>query len=228
MRDVRLAQARIVTAEEFLTPAGSRPGDGKVLDVDQELFTGLNIADDKEMGSDPFKLIQPDIRAVQLAAVIVDQVRTIVSGAGFSPQTFGIDIQGQAESGTALRVREKKTLHTTNRKRGYWRVAVEEHAENLLALNAALFGGPPPMRPRLDWPDLADDPAERAQTTSIWRGAQAMSIREAVRERNPHWDEEQVDEEVALIEDETAAKMPAMDLTPPEEGGQQEGGSVQP
>lgn len=218
MRDIRLGQARVVVPNEFLTPAGTRPGDGKTLDLDKELFTGLEIAEVETL-TDPIKLIQPDLRVEAHAATVVALVKSIVSAAGYSPQTFGLDIEGMAESGTALRIREKKTLHTTNRKRGYWKGAVEEHVENLAALNAALFGGPAMPRPLLDWPDLTDDPESRANTASIWRSAQAMSIRTAVKMRDPGLTEEEVDAEVQAITDEKAASMPVLDLPPAEDEG---------
>lgn len=217
MRDVRLAQARIVAPNEFLTPAGSRPGDGKTLDLDQELFTGVEIADLKEAGGKLIELFQPDIRHEAHAETTVKLVRDIVSSAGYSPQTYGIDIDGQAESGTALRVREKKTLATVKRKRGYWTPAIEETVENLMALDAALFSGPKAIRPRVDWPDLTDDPVERAETTGLWHNAQAVSLWERVKARNPHWDEQQIQEEVDRIEGEKKAAMPMVDLGLPED-----------
>lgn len=229
-RDFRLGQARIVTPLEFLTAAGTGPSDGRKLDVDQELFTGLNI-DEFERLSEPMKLIQPELRLADHSGAVTDLVRTIVSAAGYSPQTFGLDIVGAAESGTALRVREKKTIHTTNRKRGYWQAGVQRHSHTLLALDAVLFGGPGAMLPHLEWPELDDDPIDRAQTAGLWRSAQAMSIKEAVRYRNPQWSEDQVDEEVELIESETAAKNPmALDQADDEANppGQPKSGEPQP
>lgn len=213
MRDGRLGQARIIAPDEFLQAAGTRPGDGKTLDVDRELFTGLNIAEMEKL-TEPIKLIQPDLRTAAHLEVILELVKEIVSAGGWSPQTFGLDIDGQAESGTALRVKYKKTLNTVKLKRGYFGPAVADHTENLLAINASLFGGPAPERPRLDWPDMTDDPVEIATTTGLWHSAQAISLWERVKARNPHWDDTEVQEEVDRILEEKAAAMPVMDLPP--------------
>lgn len=217
MRDLRLGQAKLIVPDEFLTPAGLRPNEGRTLDLDRELFTGLSIAEIEKI-SDPIKLIQPDLRVEAHAETMMKLVGAIVSAAGYSPQTFGLEIEGQAESGTALRIREKKTLQTRRRKQGYWTPAIVDHVENLMALDAALFSGPAPVRPRVDWPDLTDDPAERATTTAAWHTAQAVSLWERVKARNPHWDEQQIQAEVDRIEGEKAAAMPMLDLPPTDPG----------
>lgn len=206
-RDVRLAQARVVAPLEYLTPAGTKVSDGKTLDLDTELFTGFNVADMDKLAK-PFELIQPDLRVAEHAEAVTGIVRSIVGAAGYSPQTFGLDVEGAAETGVAERIKLKKTLHTLTRKRGYWTPAVTRIVETLLALDAALFGGPGSATPDLDWPEITDDPVDRANTTLLWRQADAMSMESAIREREPRWDDDQVAEELEKIESETKAMSP--------------------
>ncbi|HEU5032673.1 MAG TPA: hypothetical protein VFV01_47675 [Spirillospora sp.] len=210
-RDFRLGQARIITPLEFLTAAGSRASDGRYLDVDTELLTGLNIAELEKL-TNPIQLFQPSLRVTEHLAAVVELVKTIVSAAGYSPQTYGIDINGSAESGTALRMRHNKTINTTQRKRGYFSAAIVRHVETLLAIDQVKFGGPGWDTPTLEWEPLDDDVVERATTTQTWRAAQAMSIKTAVKEAHPRWSEDEVDEEVALIEGEAQAANPLIGL----------------
>lgn len=111
MRDIRLGKGRIIAARELLTPTGTAPGSPRVLDYDRELFTPLEMADLSNV--DPSKLFTP----VQFAIRVDEHLRSaialteqIVGAAGYSPATFGLGIDGQAESGTARRIREAKTF----------------------------------------------------------------------------------------------------------------------
>jgi hypothetical protein len=227
MRDLRLGQARLVVPDEFLQPVGARPGSerrftgyqtpggpgsARGFDLDSELFTGLNIADLEKL-NDPIKLVQFAIRVAdheQTATALTEQ---IISTAGYSPQTFGLQIDGRAESGTALRIRENKTWRTQGRKQRYWEPNVAAIGRTLLALDRVVFGRPTPVaRPMVGWQELADDPQGTATWVNTLAQAQAASIETRVRLVQPGLDDDQVAQEVARIKAENGVGLP--DPTP--------------
>lgn len=211
MRDVRLGQARLVVPDEFLQPVGTRPGTvgaGRGFNVDNELLTGLNIADLAEL-SEPITQVQFDIRVEQHEKTAMALTEHIVSTAGYSPQTFGLRIEGRAESGTALRLRESKTFRTQGRKQRYWQPAISDVCQTLLALDRVAFGRPTPIvRPAVGWQELADDPQGTAQWVNTLAQARAASIETRVRLAQPGLDDDQIAQEVARIKDEDGAGVP--------------------
>ena len=207
MRDVRLAQARILTPRGSLDsndPDDPR-GAGASLDLDREVFTELDIPPEGMQQ----QVLQPDIRSEQLLAVATDQVKQIVSAAGYSPQTFGLDISGEAHSGTALRFREQKTYRTLGRKRRYWEGGIAHACFALLAIDQSEFGGgATPVVPDVVWPEEAMSLGELASTVQTLRLAEAISIETSVRKVNPGWDDKAVTAEVQRIMDERGSSVP--------------------
>jgi len=208
MRDVRLGQAHVFVPQEWLKAAGGRPGTQVTLDVDQELFTGLNVDDSADQKMETY---QAALRVPEHIAITLGLTERIVSAAGYSPQSFGLQIEGRAESGTSLRIREGKTTNTRQRKQRYFQTAIRQTVENLLAIDADLYAGPrlpDGERVKVDWPELARDPAEQATWIQTLRAAQAMSIENAVKAAQPDLDEDQAAEEVDRIKAETTAAVP--------------------
>lgn len=222
MRDLRLGQARLVVPDEFLTPVGGPmsgsfgghgatrgPGVARGFDLDTELMTGLNIADIKDVSGEVIKPIQFAIRVEEHERTAVALTEHIISTAGYSPQTFGLHIEGRAESGTALRIREGKTWRTQGRKQRYWAPELSAAAETLLALDRVVFGRPTPVaRPAIGWQELADDPQGTAQWVNTLAAARAASIETRVRLAQPGLDDDQVAQEVARIKEEDGLGLP--------------------
>jgi hypothetical protein len=201
MRDLRLGQARIFADTSVLRPptVGAKPGAGRGFDVDQELITEVNMTDSDEL----LKPQQFAVRVQEHQQTTVALTEAVISAAGYSPQTFGLHIEGRAESGTALRIREGKTFRTQGRKQRYWQPAVERSTEMLLALDNVVFGRPtPPARPKLTWGEIADDPEGGARWVQTLRQAHAASIRAAVQLSRPDLDDDQVEAEVSEIRTE--------------------------
>jgi hypothetical protein len=227
MRDLRLGQARLVVPDEFLQPVGARPGSerrftgyqtpggpgsARGFDLDSELFTGLNIADLEKL-TDPVKMVQFAIRVADHEQTATALTEHIISTAGYSPQTFGLQIDGRAESGTALRIRENKTWRTQGRKQRYWQSRLSDIVETLLALDRVVFDRPTPVvRPAVGWQELADDPQGTATWVNTLAQAQAASIETRVRLAQPGLDDDQVRAEVDRIKADTGVGLP--DPTP--------------
>lgn len=226
MRDLRLGQARLVVPHEFLQSTPLRSVAGLIgapqhaslagapmgFDVDTELLTGLNMQDLTDL-TDPIKLVQFAIRVAEHEQTAMALTEQIISSAGYSPQTFGLRIEGRAESGTALRIREGKTWRTQGRKQRYWAPELSAAVESLLALDRVVFSRSTPIvRPAVGWAELADDPQGTAQWVNTLAQARAASIETRVRLAQPQLDDDQVAQEVSRIKAEDGLGLP--DPTP--------------
>ena len=207
MRDIRLGKSRIVVPADALEPAvfGGGRGAGKSFDADREVFTELEV-DPQHMDITP---VQFDLRTAEHAETALHLFERIVSEAGYSPQTFGLKIEGRAESGTALRLREARTFKTMARKQRYWAPALADVCELLLVLDGAIFGrAVTAERPRVTWPEETATPQEVAQTLTLLRTAEAASTETMVRMLHADWADEAVQAEVARIQAERGASVP--------------------
>ena len=200
MRDIRLGQSRVIVAQEALQRKGR--GQGATFNVDQEVFTGLNM----EPGvGDPITPIQFLIRTTEHLETAMNLFEQTVTLAGYSKQTFGMAVDGQAESGTALRVKEGKTLRTNAKKARYWESGIEQTVENLLLIDRVILQNTDimPVRPVVNCADvIAQNPLEVGQAITLFRQAKAASIETAVRLAQPELDEQAIKEEVQRIKDE--------------------------
>ena len=206
MRDIRLAKSRLIVPAEFLrrSPADMFGENRYTYDFDEdvETLTALDIGGDGvEQKITPSQF---NIRSAEHAATFESTLRTIISMAGYSPQTFGLDIQGSAQSGTARRIMERKSLSTNAKKQSYWKKPLETFLTAVMHLDKALYGNKAlseddSVRVELKDP-IINDPAEMASAVSLMHNAQAASTEVKVRTLHPDWSKKQVDEEVQKIQ----------------------------
>lgn len=233
MRDIRLGKSRILAAQEMLDPVssgatgalkklfGRQPA--KTFDDDAEVFVGVpGMPMDSDGKPSPITPVQFAIRFAEHAATVAGLVESIISRAGYSPQTFGLNVDGQL-SGTAMRRREFRSYRTRDRKRRYARSPLERFCETLAIINHMLDEATypaPPQRPVLEWREGDQaDPKEIAEIVELYRRALAMSDEVAVAMAHPEWGPEQVAEEVArLAKAREAMTAPALDGTEPPPG----------
>jgi hypothetical protein len=215
IRDIRLAKSRIIVPKEFIDEFGA-------FDVDHEVFTQVNMEPSTAAGAMPILAQQFTIRNAEHLATALEFIERIVSNAGYSPQTYGLHIMGRAESGTALRMRENRTMMTMARKTAWWTPAIERLARHLLLIDIEVFGTKIEAMPvDVELSDLlVRDDAELANTANILKQAMAASTQERVRMIHPDWTPEEISAEVARILDEgvpaTAfAVSPAANDAPP-------------
>jgi len=200
-RDVRLAKTRILVPHDALETIRPERGSGRYFNADAEVFTELDGMSPGEMS---IVVHQPAIRAEEHEQTVLRLMESAVSRAGYSPQTFGLRIEGRADSGTALRLREGKTLQTIERKRRYWAPAVKDACAALLAVDRAVLGHPTVVEtPVLAWPEARETPQEQAQTLTLLRTAEAVSIETAVRRAQPDLDDEKLAAEVERIREDS-------------------------
>jgi len=210
-REIRLAKARGIVPEEWLERVEDGGGIGSVLrfDEDREFFVGM--AMDSSGGQTKLEMFQPAIRYQEYERTCLHYLERIISAAGYSPQSFGLHIEGRAESGTALRIRERKSLITSQKKRRFWEPAVADVLWMMLVIDREIFGNRSiePYRPNIALEDsIADSFHEVAQSVELLARAKAASTRTLVEMLHPDWDSEQVDAEVQRILQEQGMLLP--------------------
>jgi A118 family predicted phage portal protein len=199
MRDIRLAKSRIIVPASMLESEG--PGKGSSWDADREVFSPLQIVD---RGDAQLTLNQFAIRVTEHKETAQDLTEQILRSAGYSSQTFG-EMGQAAVTATEVVARERQSFTTRNRKITYWRPALVEAMQVLLAIDQAVYrSGVDVVEPLIEWADsVSEDPQTIATTASLLRQAEAASTETLVRLVHPDWDDARVQDEVADIAGET-------------------------
>lgn len=207
-RETRMTKTTVIVPAEYLRKRDALfPADGKASEWAYSnstgAFTALDI--DSDRASSPITTINPEIRAESRTAVCENIIRRILSLAGYSPQSAGMDISGSAESGTALNVRERKSIRTTETKKTFWWHAVNDMVRAMLRLDKKVFNSN--IDPEADFsvelptgsqPDLA----QLAEIVEQLERAGAVSTETKVDILHPEWDEDMRAEEVKRIKEE--------------------------
>jgi len=219
LRDIRLGKARLIVPAEFLRKRRDDMFNQDSsrytweFDEDVETLVALDVMNDKNMQITPSQFA---IRADEHAKTAEALIRNIVSTAGYSPQTFGLDISGSAQSGTALHIREKKTYTTRGKKINYWDQPLEEILTAMLQLDRAIYHTPgvhETDRVQVEFPDvLTTDISTVAAAVNLLHTAQAASIETLVKLQHPEWSSKQIDDEVDLVMQQQG--IPAPDAVP--------------
>lgn len=148
---------------------------------------------------------QPELQT-EAHVAWVDHVREmIVTHAGYSQASWGIGEEGRTDSGTALALRQARTLLT---KAGKDRMA-REAIRNAIAVALAWMDGAQntrDYRPEVMLgAGLPEDPVEKSTVVVALKTAGLISERQAIRFLHPDWTEDQVDDELEQIEEEKGA-----------------------
>ena len=214
-RDIRLAKSRLIVPAEYLRkhPNQNMFSENRYtweFDEDVETLVALDIANDKDMKITPSQF---EIRAEQHAKTADTLMRNIISMCGYSPQSFGLDIEGQASSGTALLIREKKSFSTRSKKLNFWSMPLERFLTDVLQLDSALYhqgGIRNTDRVIVEFPDcMSTDISTMANAVKTLHDAQAASTYMKVKMTHPDWEEGEVQEEVGRIMKEFGTADPA-------------------
>ena len=200
-RDIVVAQARVYVPEKFLENIADR----KSFDVDEMLYVKLNVDPLTASGKDYVTVNQFDIRAEKFEKTSLNLLERIITAAGYSPQSFGLNIQGRAESGTALSIRERKSFLTKNKKEKYWGYALKEFCSIMTHIYSSFLGGGVELDSdfNISFSDsITNDLQELTGAVKMVADAAAASTETKVRMLHPEWGDEQINEEVAKIVEE--------------------------
>lgn len=210
-RDIQYGKGRLIVPDGYLSTNG--PGQGATFDIDRGIYQPLSIPQTAlGGGSSPITVAQFAIRVAEHRDTAREILARIVANAGYSARTFGLDEQGGPVTATEVRVTERRTYTTRDKKLGYWTPALEHIGLVLLAVDRAEFAGPGAAGPvKVRWPDgVTVDLLTLAQTVQAMRTADAASDDTLVRTLHPDWDDPRVAAEVAAIGRERAAREPVL------------------
>lgn len=200
MRDLRLGRARLNVPEGYLTNLG--PGNGASFDADREIYAALKIPPgDAGAG---ITMSQFAIRVEEHQRTAEALIRQAAQTAGYSPQSLGLDGDGQPVTATEVDSRSQRSMVTRARKAGYWRYGLADILTAFLALDAKHFGsGITLERPSVEFgPGVAESAQSVATTLELLHRAQALSTETKVRMRSPELDDAAVAAEVQRIHEE--------------------------
>ena len=201
LRDIRLAKARLIVPAEYLRRKPSDVMDASLLstgkyefDEDVETLVALDIDPDK--GQMTITPSQFAIRSSEHLATCTDILRNIYATAGYSPQSFGLDINGLAQSGTALHIREKKSYNTRGKKQTYWKSPLEYIITAMVHLDAAIYkdkGSDADDEVKVKFADsMANDITTMSSAVQMLNAANSASIETRVTMLHPDWTKKQI------------------------------------
>lgn len=206
IRDIRLAKARLLIPEKYLNTDKEF--------IDEELYVML---DCDPLNNTDITPQQFAIRATEFQLSMLSLIERIVSSSGYSPQTFGLNIEGRAESGTALNIRERKTYDTKGKKENYWYSQIEHLVVTSLIIANEFLGAKINLAEleelQIEFSDEgAKDSNRIAQTLKLISDASAASTEVKVRMLHPDWEEEAIQAEVLKIKEENTVSIPEFNL----------------
>lgn len=216
MRDIRLAKAKLIVPAEYLRKRQNQFTDnmdssiassGKwEFDADVETYVAMDINTDTSNGTG-ITPSQFDIRSTEHSKTCSEIIMYILQMAGYSPQSFGMNIEGYT-SGTALNIRERKSTVTKNKKLRYWQQPIEHILTAMIHTDYALHpdaGSDGIDTVSVTFADsMGADASTMASTIEVLTRAQAASTITKVRMVHADWTERQVTEEVERIKEEYA------------------------
>lgn len=199
-REITIAQARVLMPESYLRNLDGTKGR---FNPDTMIYVGLDVdpvSDNKTITPQQF-----EIRANEFEKSALNYIERIVVSAGYSPQSFGLSIQGRAESGLALQLRERKSFSTKSKKEKYWDTALKHLMKCMMMIYKTQLGGKidPELEVSVSFSDgIMNDFSEISDAVVKISNAIAASVDTKVRMLHPDWDETQIEAEVKLIMEE--------------------------
>ena len=207
MVDVQIARGKIHVPSGYVKSIGE--GGKAKFNIDTSMYEELDV--DPTAMTDPIKVTQFEIRSQQFEQTCLNLLDRIITSAGYSPQSFGLNIAGRAESGTALNVRERKTFATTSKKQSYWEPAIKGIVKTMCTIYNAFLGGKlsNDLEVNVEFMDsVSNNLTEVSNSVKTLADAKAISTDTKVRMVHPEWTNTQVQEEVERILNDESAGMP--------------------
>ena len=207
MVDIQIARGKIHVPSGYVKQIGEN---GKTkFNIDTMMYEELDI--DPTAMTKPIEATQFEIRSEQFEKTCLNLLDRIITSAGYSPQSFGLNIQGRAESGTALNVRERKSFITTSKKQAYWEPVIKEMVKAMLTIYNTELGGKitNELEVNVEFMDsVSNNLTEVSNSVKTLADAKAISTRTKVQMVHPEWTNTQVEEEVERILNDEQAGMP--------------------
>lgn len=197
-------------------PAGVLDVDGKV----SKSSFGLIEVPDGEGASKPEYIVW-DAKLEATFMMIDHLMEVIYMVSETSPAAFGLDKNGVAESGRALKYKMLRTLAKKHRKQAYYDVAIkrmlyvaQQFAKaNNLTVNGTKFTGEPEI-PTIEWQDGIINDAVEIMDIEERKINAGLASRVDVLQRMEGMTQEQAEERVKAAKEEAAANAPTFNANP--------------
>lgn len=202
MRDVELAKGRLVVADYMLEDNG--PGKGATFNPETKVFSPLRMQPGED-GDAPITIVQFAIRVEEHIRAAEWFINQALKAAGYNSD-IGMGEAGGDMTATEYSGRNKRSLSTRDKKIMYWKGALEEVLEALLAADAQEFNSGIEVFPvKVEFPDAVQpDMRMLAETVEFMKRAEAASLQVRIETLHPDWDPKQVKEEVDRIQEESS------------------------
>lgn len=197
MRDIRVAKARIVVAQQYLQSGGF--GQGASFDYDREVYEGMSALTGPSGQDFGFHAHQFQIRTQEHSDTVKELREQAIRSAGWTPGSAGGQGDG-LRTATEIHADERLSERTRDKKANYWKTLAPFFL-TWMQLDAAVYGGTPlDEEPEFRFPAESQVDAEKmARTTQALRSADAVSVETAVRMNHPDWAGDTVNTEVNRI-----------------------------
>ena len=207
MRDIELGMGQLLVDEDLLEKdVDSTTGDTTKFNKFTKAFLTLNMGQWRMGGENvkPIEIVQFELRVAEHAQTCDTLFKNIVTQCGYAPQSFGYsDEGGMAESGKALRIRERKSLLTREKKARYWTPALTslfQQMQQMDKVSGLNSGASAPQEVEIELEDsIVVDASEVSETLRNLDQARAVSIYTKVKMLHPYWKEEDIVAEADLI-----------------------------
>lgn len=207
MIDVQIARGRIHVPSGYVKELA---GGKTTFNIDTMVYEELDV--DPTTMTKPIEATQFEIRAQQYEQTCLNLLDRIITSAGYSPQSFGLNIAGRAESGTALNIRERKSFSTTSKKQAYWEQPLKDLVKCMCYIKQQFLGGTftCDLDVNIAFSDcISNNQTETANVIKMLSDAKAISTDTKIRMIHPEWTDEQVEEEIERINNDGSMGMPS-------------------
>lgn len=206
MVDIQIARGKIHVPSGYVKELA---GGKTKFNIDTMMYEELDV--DPTAMTKPVEATQFDIRSQQFEQTCLNLLDRIITSAGYSPQSFGLNIAGRAESGTALNVRERKSFSTTSKKQAYWEPAIKAMVTAMCVIYNSFLGGKlsNELEVNVEFMDsVSNNLTEVSNSVKVLSDAKAASTETKIRMVHPEWTDTQVQEEIERINNDESAGMP--------------------
>lgn len=213
IRDLEIGQGRIFADEDIFKDITTPHNRGNTVTYDKEkrfdafqrVYQKISLDAWKHEGTKPIEVVQFKIRVDEHQKTCKSLFEQIITNSGYSPQTFGITEGGRAESGTALRIRERKSFLTRQGKARYWQNGINKLVHELQEFDSALgFVGvyePNEFNCVLSDSVIHDD-KEISETIKNLKMANSISTYQSLKMLHVDWSEDDIMHEMKRIFEE--------------------------
>lgn len=205
MVDVQLARGRIHVPSEYVKGIGENAR----FSVDTMMYEEIEV--DPTAITTPITATQFAVRSDEFEKTCLNLLDRIITSSGYSPQSFGLNIAGRAESGTALNVRERKSFSTTSKKQNFWEPALKKLVHAMCVIKQEFLGGTftCDLDINVTFADgISNNLSETSSCVKMLSDAKAISTETKVRMIHPEWTDEMINKEVEQILNDDSVGVP--------------------